>query len=95
MCNESVSEGLLVPMSDKELESMLNTAKDDMEWTERAKHLDEAGIKKQAKKKDDILEVGQIFFSIWKLTLCLLMYRIEIGHRNWQGWGLNKALAVL
>lgn len=64
ICNESVSEGLLVPMSDKELESMLNTAKDDMEWTERAKHLDEAGIKKQAKKKDDILEVGQIFFSI-------------------------------
>lgn len=89
MCNESVSEGLLVPMSDKELESMLNTAKDDMEWTERAKHLDEAGIKKQAKKKDDILEVGQIFFSIWKLKLCLLMYRIEIGHRNCQGWGLN------
>lgn len=89
MCNESVSEGLLVPMSDKELESMLNTAKDDMEWTERAKHLDEAGIKKQAKKKDDILEVGQIFFSIWKLTLCLLMNRIEIGHRNCQGWGLN------
>lgn len=89
MCNESISEGLLVPMSDKELESMLNTAKDDMEWTERAKHLDEAGIKKQAKKKDDILEVGQIFFSIWKLTLCLLMYRIEIGHSNCQGWGLN------
>lgn len=89
MCNESVSEGLLVPMSDKELESMLNTAKDDMEWTERAKHLDEAGIKKQAKKKDDILEVGQIFFSIWELTLCLLMNRIEIGHRNCQGWGLN------
>lgn len=89
MCNESVSEGLLVPMSDKELESMLNTAKDDMEWTERAKHLDEAGIKKQAKKKDDILEVGQIFFSIWKLTLCLLMNRIEIVHRNCQGWGLN------
>lgn len=88
MCNESVSEGLLVPMSDKELESMLNTAKDDMEWTERAKHLDEAGIKKQAKKKDDILEVGQIFFSIWKLTLCLLMYRIVIGHCNCQGWGL-------
>lgn len=50
-------------MSDKELESMLNTAKDDMEWTERAKHLDEAGIKKQAKKKEDILEVSQIFFS--------------------------------
>lgn len=89
MCNESVSEGLLVPMSDKELESMLNTAKDDMEWAERAKHLDEAGIKKQAKKKDDILEVGQIFFSIWKLTLCLLMNRIEIGHHNCQGWGLN------
>lgn len=64
MCNESVSEGLLVPMSDKELESMLNTAKDDMEWTERAKHLDEAGIKKQAKKKDDILEVKETKYDI-------------------------------
>lgn len=76
MCNESVSEGLLVPMSDKEIESMLNTAKDDMEWTERAKHLDEAGIKKQAKKKEDILEVGQLFFFY------LLMYKIEIGQKK-------------
>lgn len=58
MCNEAVSEDLLVPMSDKEIERMLNSAKDDMEWMERAKHLDEAGIKKQAKKKDHILEVS-------------------------------------
>lgn len=45
-------------MFDKELESMLNTAKDDMEWIERVKYLDEVGIKKQVKKKEDILEVG-------------------------------------
>lgn len=63
-------------MSDKEIESMLNTAKDDMEWTERAKHLDEAGIKKQAKKKEDILEVGQLFFFY------LHMYKIEIGQKK-------------
>ncbi|XP_048734786.1 DNA polymerase subunit gamma-1-like [Ostrea edulis] len=64
MCNEAVSEDLLVPMSDKEIERMLNSAKDDMEWMERAKHLDEAGIKKQAKKKDHILEVKETKYDI-------------------------------
>ncbi|XP_062606201.1 DNA polymerase subunit gamma-1-like, partial [Saccostrea cucullata] len=64
MCKEPVSEELLVPMTDNEMEKMLNTAKNDMEWNERAKHLDEAGIKKQAKKKDDILEVKETKYDI-------------------------------
>ncbi|XP_078314723.1 DNA polymerase subunit gamma-1-like isoform X3 [Crassostrea virginica] len=64
MCKETVTEELLVPMSDKEIEKMLNMAKDDMEWTELAKHLDEAGIKKQAKQKDDIIEIRETKYDI-------------------------------
>ena len=76
MCKETVTEELLVPMSDKEIEKMLNMAKDDMEWTELAKHLDEAGIKKQAKQKDDIIEVSKTLVKPFQSGKAIPIYNL-------------------